>query len=82
MSRKEDFFHNFSMPDIKTQMFKINLFLIIGFGGIYTSYAVYTFGWYVNYRKYNYIGVDYFDTLLITAVFFNRFFLYICYFSF
>ena len=74
MSRKEDFFHNFSMPDIKTQMFKINLFLIIGFGGIYTSYAVYTFGWYVNYRKYNYIGVDYFDTLLITAVFLIIFF--------
>lgn len=74
MNRKEDFFHNFFMSDIKTQMFKTNLVLIIGFGGIYTSYAVYTFGWYVNYRKYNYIGVDYFDTLLITTVFLIIFF--------
>ena len=74
MNRKEDFFHNFFMSDIKTQMFKTNLVLIIGFGGIYTSYAFYTFGWYVNYRKYNYIGVDYFDTLLITTVFLIIFF--------
>lgn len=74
MNRKEDFSHNFLMSDIKTQIFKTNLVLIIGFVGIYASYDFYTFGWYVNYRKYNYIGVDYFDTLLITTVFLIIFF--------
>ena len=75
MNRKEDFSYNFLMSDIKTQMFNINLVLIIGLGVIYTSYAFYTFGWYVNYRKYNYIGVDCFDTLLITTIFLIIFFI-------